>query len=425
MKCNIRLIITFVLLPALNISKLFAQTNIKQFVKSNVQEVKTLSLSSSDFSDLSAIGDAIGDAKVVMLGEQDHGDATTFLAKARLVRYLHEVKGFNVLAFESDFFALNYGWDKLVKNDRSISEFLRNTIYPIWTECDACQSLFYDYIPTTYQSGPGIRITGFDSQVEIKQILPVLDSIVRNADLPIVESNEYDSIVRPLIQNWGANLKDTILNERYLKYLTEIKTQLKYKTPSNSFWLKVIENMEAVDFQFSNHGNFWKEMNIRDQQMASNLQWICEVAFPSDRIIVWGASAHVAKYSGHYPQEFLNKYLSMGTQFTNDENRKKQTYIIGFTSLSGTAGKLYPPTNYVIEKPRSNSFENWIDEKYQYAFVDFRKFNDLFPREDKPFYMSGSSQGNSWVHKNTLAEWTKVFDGVFYIKEMSPCKRIK
>lgn len=83
------------------------QKDIKQFVVENRVDILSISPDSTDFSDLEAIGKAIGDSRIVMLGEQDHGDAPTFLAKTRLIKYLHEQKGFNVLAFESDFFALN------------------------------------------------------------------------------------------------------------------------------------------------------------------------------------------------------------------------------------------------------------------------------------------------------------------------------
>jgi hypothetical protein len=38
--------------------------------------------------------------------------------------------------------------------------------------------------------------------------------------------------------------------------------------------------------------------------------------------------------------------------------------------------------------------------------------------------MSGAIIGGA-DHRNEMAEWTNVYDGVFYIKNMYPCKAIK
>ncbi len=62
------------------------QRVVENYVRQHTVAVRSIDPDSTDYADLEAIGDAIGDARVVMLGEQDHGDAPTFLAKSRLIR---------------------------------------------------------------------------------------------------------------------------------------------------------------------------------------------------------------------------------------------------------------------------------------------------------------------------------------------------
>ena len=51
--------------------------------------------------DLAAFGAAVGERRIVLLTEATHGDGATFRLKTRLVRYLHERMGFDVLFVES------------------------------------------------------------------------------------------------------------------------------------------------------------------------------------------------------------------------------------------------------------------------------------------------------------------------------------
>ena len=66
--------------------------------------VRSIDPADEDFSDLMPLVQVIGKARVVQLGEATHGDGSTFLAKGRLVRFLHQVMGFDVLAWESGIF---------------------------------------------------------------------------------------------------------------------------------------------------------------------------------------------------------------------------------------------------------------------------------------------------------------------------------
>ena len=188
--------------------------DIEAYVKQNTVSIKSISPDSSDYADLETFGNAIGDARIVMLGEQDHGDAPAFLAKTRLIRYLHEKKGFNVLAFEADFFGLNQGWDEANK-DR-LQFFLQGNIFPLWTLCDACHFLFKQYIPQTHTTGSPIQVTGFDNQMVLQFansfLTKKLDSVLRSHNLPITRDPEYAAKFLPLVDSCKkANFKPGVV----------------------------------------------------------------------------------------------------------------------------------------------------------------------------------------------------------------------
>ena len=413
---------SFILLALCLPSFVNGQDNIKKYVEGNTVQIKTIEPDSIDFSDLEAFGNSIGDSKIVMLGEQDHGDAPTFLAKTRLIKYLHEKKGFNVLAFESDFFGLNYGWDFVKNGSLSLDTFIRENIYPLWTYCNACNNLFRQYIPATLKTNNPLVLTGFDNQVFTIPLYPILDSVLRSFKIPITQKTDYATVILPFLQSWGKIYNDSTAITKVNDYLLEIKAELLKVLPESNFWIITVENLiqQNIEFKYLNK-DYWKSSNTRDRQMAANLNWLDKVKYSNQKIIVWAHSYHISKFAGHYPDNFMNEANSMGSVFTNDSINLKNTYILGFTSYEGTAGRLFKKKAYKVDKPKENSFENWVNKSFKFAFTDFKKYNSLFPKDAEPFYMSGAVKGNLY-HKNDKAQWNNIFDGVFYIKEMYPCK---
>src|SRR2546421_183540 len=82
------------------------------WVKQNAQVFATTDPAATDDSDLQKFGEAIGNARIVSLAEPDHGSGTVFDMKTRLVKYLHEKKGFDVLMMESSLFTVNRIWQQ-------------------------------------------------------------------------------------------------------------------------------------------------------------------------------------------------------------------------------------------------------------------------------------------------------------------------
>lgn len=400
-----------------------SQNDIKNYITDSSIAVIAIEPDSTDYSDLEPIGNAIGNARIVMLGEQDHGDAPTFLAKTRLIKYLHEKKGFNVLAFESDFMVLNYGWERI--NKSGIDSLIQKSIPALWTDCASCQNLFKEYIPNQYYTESPLRITGFDNQMNVSLVTGILDSVIRAEKLPIVSLPNYSEEIIPQLKGgciYGQGIVEQ--NNDCKNYLALIKNELSEKLTVNDFWVRVVDNMISIyRMHTDKKDSHFGRSNLRDSQMAMNLEWIAKMKCSDQKIIVWAHNHHVSKYSGHYPVKFFNEAKTMGTFFTEMEGNEKNTYIVGFTSYQGTYGRLYPHAIYKIPQPETNSFENWIPKAYQYAFLDFREFNVLYPDWDKNFNLSGGVVNNRY-HQNYKAIWNKVFDGVFFIREMYPCKNI-
>ena len=407
-----------------------AQIDIANYVKQNIIPISTIEPDSTDYRDLERIGNAIGESRIVMLGEQDHGDAPAFLAKTRLIKYLHEKKGFNVVAFESDFFGLNYGWDNLSKNKNEIDSFLKKNIFSLWTLCDGCQDLFYNTIPNSYQTKNPISMTGFDNQMSLKfsskNLSQKIDSVLKKLNLPITNKIDYNLNTLSLIDSmskFSFISKDNSFYDKLLEQLNIIKSEISLRIEDNSYWKILINNLLATTIQMKYHFSV-KGSNARDIQMAGNLKWLSTYKFPNEKIIVWAHNYHISKFGGNFSEKFLNAANTMGTEFTKDTSLNRKTYIIGFTSLEGTSGRLMdnPTKPYKIQKPTKNSIENWFDETLNYGFVDFRKFNELNPNNSVEFNMKANLIG---INRNHKAQWTHIYDGVFYIKKMYPCVLVK
>lgn len=391
------------------------QRLLKKYVKDNA---KPIQLQGDDYSDLNCLGEAIGNKRIVMLGELSHGDGTAFQMKGRIIKYLHQNLGFNVLAFESDFFGLNAGWEKFRNHGISPDTLIKWSIFPVWTTCEQCKETFDYVIKESLKSAP-LQLAGFDCQLSSTYtyfyLMEELKNFIELSNIDFYKSSQYPQYLN-LLKSFTI-LRDELKPARFdsLQKGTEIiLQQLKGRYPVTDFYLKVLESLNSYCCMYLKTG---QSQQIRDSRMADNLLWLANIKYPDEKIIVWAHNGHISSNadSSLYKGRDGGSKM-MGYHFTSDNMIKAQTYILGFTQYSGEGNWTTISRREKVTKPLPKSVEVWLKKAgYSFSFIDFNRFNTLYPRYKTKFYMKT-------VPTITLkSNWNKSFDGLVFIEEMNPC----
>ncbi len=353
---------TLLFLSLLSSTLLFAQTTLEEQVHSRLIDLHQVAAYNKNFEGFDQIKKEIGDAEIVMLGEQSHGEATTFETKIKLIKYLHEEMGFEVVAFETSFYAGHKAWS-MIQEGHDVRDALGKSIFPLWSAIEEFKP-FVTYMEQRLQEKQQLMIAGFDNQ-----LLQKLD-----ADHLVKELTAYINTFQDVAvyQNQLADLETFFSYARHNKikkfkkkkalasitFLEELETVIStHHSDESAFWLQTIKNLSLLiaDLKLGTEH--------RDRQMANNLVWLKE-KYPNKKIICWGATSHFLYNSSQIRMKskalqilanHYKKHDMMGNYIK--EKYGDKVYTIGFTAYEGQYGETPPRT---IDAPLKNSVEYLI-----------------------------------------------------------------
>jgi erythromycin esterase-like protein len=376
--------------------------------------------------ELRAIGKAIGNRRIVVLGEQDHGDAASMRAKAQLVQYLCEQKGFSVLLWEGDFFAFQQlkktpGTD-WVATARSITE-------PFWANSTATRSL-WAFATNKAATPKPMRMDGFamgfTSAYSKQQAPAFLEKLLSIQSISLSASPDrawFVTVFGTLLSGQQTNYSDKE-KTRFYQYCDQLADELGRKTFAPSYAEQAFVNNIKATAVYR-----WTRA-YRSRQMARNADWLLKHLYPKEKVIIWTANYHAIKDYGRVIENdsvssrFYRQAVDKDsvTTFTQQLISKghRNLYSLVCISLSGTyTPRAWISTDHAVEPITflPGTVEKRVDSATgSSVFCDLLSLPTHHPlQKAQPMI--------PYMHTRTLsAQWKNAFDGILFIKKQRGLK---
>lgn len=348
------------------------------------------------------------DVEIVMLGEQTHHDGTTFATKVKLIKFLHQEMGFDILAFESGFYECAKAWQE-IENGTRIDSTLAFSIFSLWSETNPFIPLV-EYLGDQLKTEHPLRLAGFDSQFTGKtadtHFMREFKQYLSQGDTAYFKTDDWQHFENTISFLTRSNIKALKRNDsnRDTLYANSLIERIQDFPANNarSFWIRTMENVKIrID----------GSSKSRDYQMAQNLIWLKEQN-PGKKIICWGATSHflynseLVELSSKLMKKIVGDYYqetpSMGN-YLKDKYDKK-IYTIGFTAYEG---RYFFSGSKKIDPAKSNSLEALLaTAKYDNCFLPLGGLT-ISPLESRPL-----------AYKYMTTDISKLMDGVIFNRTM-------
>ncbi|MGE6602924.1 erythromycin esterase family protein [Lysinibacillus fusiformis] len=388
---------------------------------------------SNKFEDLAMLKPLLHDKRIVFLGESSHGVAQFNLAKTRLIQFLHQEMGYNVLAFESGLGDVMNAQGKIDK--QAALQTMKDAIFGVWWTKETLP--LFEYAKTTQATEKPLVLAGFDIQ---QQGAFTNGNWLQNPQL----AQQFSDAEKQLAE-WssskdvkGYQKEKTAIINVYKQVKTQVQTKEKELQKAYPNELQIVKLMERtladrirladeyveltiqsnIEMEQNKYESFLTTMEWRDQAMMENLLWLAEEVYPTEKFIVWAHNDHIRKAQSDvmgspYPVKLMGERLP--------DIYKKYSYVLGLYMTSGETANNMGETMPVLP-PIKGSIEDIVSSANKpYTFIDLRN------RQNE--------RGNSWMFEPRLSySWGVIqeslvprdqYDGILLIDKVTKPTYVK
>lgn len=408
------------------------------FLRQHAVPIRTIDPDDDDFADLMPLKAAIGGARVVALGEQSHGDGATFLAKDRLIRFLHREMGFDVLAWESGLFDC-WRVNEALRAGRDAEDAGQVGVFTIFSNSGHVVPVF-EYAQRSLGTSRPLEIAGFDVQFSgqatgealrehVRSFFARVDPLLAGDRAAVGDVAPLDWLLAQLrAETPGGSVEEVQAARdavaKLIAALDQRRTEFErtYSRREIALTRRALENLLAFDEVRRQRPSGPRDpsaTNLRDRGMAENLAWLADEYYPDRKIIVWAASFHLMRNAAAI--DVIDGRLSYATTVPMGDGvhaaLKDDYYSIMFIAAEGRAGAWHFGPRDLAPAPDDALEDLFRRTGNAFAFLDFRGARRV--------------PAGAWLRDPGLVarplgyapmrcDWTEVFDAVVFTRTMFP-----
>jgi erythromycin esterase len=384
----------------------------------------TQSFDGDTFEDLQFLKSVLRDRRLVQLGESGHGVADFNHVKVRLIKFLHQQMGFDVIAFESGMYEC-FNADRFA-DDMAARDVMRHCIFGVWHTNEVLP--LFEYLKSTRSTSRPLTLAGFDTQVSssfgvatrpafLGALVGAVDS-ERGTRVQDEDRQHVDAIFSGTARQY-AKANEARLSAFYgglEQFFRDNRTGL---AATFGDWLPRIAERAAwsmlrYEEQLRAHLDRPTDTGdqgggaIRDLGMANNLTFLANELYPGRKILVWAHNFHIR----HDNSATTSGQKTMGRWIR--ERFRPELYTIGLYMNSGLAA--YNDRQLYRIFAGAPDLMEWV--------MNGAGSRTLF----MDFLHQGQVEGNGWMFQPTFQrDWGTVlfqmvprdqYDGVVFVDDV-------
>jgi erythromycin esterase len=364
------------------VSSVFASSE-TEYLKRNALPINSLALE-SDSSDLEPLGNLVGDARIVAMGEGTHGTAEFTRVRARMLEVLVKRKGFTVFALEASWAgsrALNAYVNGGAGDGKALLQRYARLMWP-WRTQEMLETLEW---MRTYNARPDTRVklrfTGFDLQDPVSAVDWIVEYLETHASDGASRADDLLGCIRFSLNNalavgryttrGMAGVRQCEANIQTVRRILENRRVTLEKASGTLEFTEILQATRVLEQENAYYAArfvnpFVDAIALRDEYMARNIAWL-EATY-KQKLVVWAHNGHVTftpdmafgwKPTGAYLRErYGSRYFVIATTFhTGSFNAQLVSADLARTLTAAVLGLAQNPSEQRVPPPEPNSLE--------------------------------------------------------------------